>query len=51
MTCLLKLFPYALNVGYHNGDVLMIVVVAAISVSRVPVVVGILVLLSVELVL
>ena len=49
VTCFLKFVHYALKVWYHNGDVLVIVVVAVISVCRVPVLVGILVMLPVEL--
>ena len=51
VTCFIKLFPNALNVGYHNGDVLVAVVVAVVSVCRIVVVVEILVMFLVEFVL
>ena len=38
MVYLFKLFPYALDVGYNNGDVLVIFVAAvAVCIGRVPV--------------
>ena len=51
LTCLFKLFPYALNVGHHNGDVLVVVIVVVMCICRVPVRIGILVMLPNEFVL
>ena len=39
-----KLFPYTLDVGYYNDDVLVIVVIAvAVCIGRVPIGIGVLV--------
>ena len=51
VTCCLQPFTYALNVGYHNGDVLVVVAVECVSGCRIVVMVGILVLFPIECVL
>ena len=51
VTCFPEPLPYTLNVGYHNGDVLVVVAVGVVSGCRIVVVIGILVLFPVEFVL
>ena len=51
MTCFLEPFPYAMDVGYHKSDVLVVAAVVVVDGCGVVVVIGILVLVPVEFML
>ena len=40
---LFKFLPYTLEVGYYNGDVLVVVAAVAVCIRRVPIRIGVLV--------